>query len=174
MKIFASIFFIVFLFLQTNIAKSQTQFSLQKEVLAHGCAIMSNDSYIMNGTLSQMSIGTSSNSGFQSYIGFWYGINLELPLDVPIEESISIDDADLIIVRPNPTSGETYIDFKLHESTYVSIKLYSMTGHLIQTISEAEMASGLHTINFDGSRLANGVYNLQMIVDGKSVSRLLV
>jgi hypothetical protein len=76
--------------------------------------------------------------------------------------------------KPNPTTGETTIEYVLPESGYVSLKLYSMTGQLINTITESEATSGTHTITYDGSKLASGVYNLQMVVGGGKVNRLLV
>jgi len=89
------------------------------------------------------------------------------------QSSIQTDDL-LLTCKPNPTTGETVIEYSVQYDSFVSIKLYSMSGQLIQILTEADMTSGFHTINFDGSRLANGVYNLQMIVGGKSVNRLLV
>jgi ligand-binding sensor domain-containing protein len=89
------------------------------------------------------------------------------------QSSIHTDDLSLTC-KPNPTTGETVIEYSLEAAGHVSIKLYSMSGQLIQILTEAEMITGIHSLNFDGSRLANGVYNLQMIVDGKSVNRLLV
>lgn len=49
-----------------------------------------------------------------------------------------------------------------------------MTGQLIQIISEVGMTSGSHTIAFDGSKLANGINNVQLVLDGKSINRILV
>jgi len=80
----------------------------------------------------------------------------------------------LLTCKPNPTTGETVIEYKIEKDGFVSLQLYSISGQLIQKISEAERASGLHTLNFDGTKLANGVYNLQMLVGNVSTNRLLV
>jgi pimeloyl-ACP methyl ester carboxylesterase len=89
------------------------------------------------------------------------------------QSSIQTDDI-LLTCKPNPTTGETVIEYQVKDQSFVSLKLNSMSGQLIQILTEGDMTSGFHSLNFDGSRLANGVYNLQMVVDGKSVSRLLV
>jgi photosystem II stability/assembly factor-like uncharacterized protein len=91
-----------------------------------------------------------------------------------VSPSINNSDDLLLSCKPNPTTGETVIEYQVNDGFHVSIKLYSMSGQLIQTITDSDATNGLHTLNFDGSRLANGVYNLQMIVDGKNVNRLLV
>jgi hypothetical protein len=80
----------------------------------------------------------------------------------------------MLTCKPNPTTGETVIEYSIETDSFVSIKLYSMSGQLIRILTESENISGLHTLNFNGSNLANGVYNLQMFVDGLSVNRLLV
>jgi hypothetical protein len=98
--------------------------------------------------------------------------------DIILAKAVSSSnyDADdiLLTCKPNPTTGEAVIEYQIEDHSFVSIKLYSMTGQLIQTITESEATNGLHTLNFDVSILANGVYNLQMIVGGRSVNRLLV
>jgi hypothetical protein len=89
------------------------------------------------------------------------------------QSNIQTDDL-LLTCKPNPTTGETVIEYQVKDASFVSIKLYSMSGQLIKVLTEGDMTAGIHSLNFDGSRLANGVYNLQMIVGGKSVNRLLV
>jgi hypothetical protein len=79
-----------------------------------------------------------------------------------------------ISCKPNPTRGEAEIDFRIKSDNYVSIKLYTITGKFIKTINESYLTSGDHSISFDLSDFANGVYNLQMVVDGISINRLLI
>ena len=89
-------------------------------------------------------------------------------------QSTNITNEIQLICKPNPTTGETTIEYILPESGHVSLKLYTMTGQLISTITEAETTNGTHTITIDGSKLSSGVYNLQMIVEGVKLNRLLV
>jgi hypothetical protein len=70
-----------------------------------------------------------------------------------ITESSTDNDDILLTSKPNPTAGETVIEYSLETDSYVSIKLYSMSGQLIQTISEAEKTAGTHSLNFNGSTL---------------------
>jgi hypothetical protein len=114
------------------------------------------------------SLRTSKN---QEYLSF---STEDIIMAKAVNSSINNADDLLLTCKPNPTTGETVIEYSLETNSFVSIKLYSMAGQLIQILTESENTAGFHTLNFDGSRLANGVYNLQMVVDGKSVNRLLV
>jgi len=89
-------------------------------------------------------------------------------------QSVTQTENMALTCKPNPTTGETVIEYNLQNNGYVSIKLFSMSGQLIQIIFDSEMKSGSHTIAFDGSKLANGVYNVQMVVDGMNLNRLLM
>jgi hypothetical protein len=92
----------------------------------------------------------------------------------PFEESILIDDNDILVVRPNPASGETYIDYSIDKAGYVKIQLYSMAGQLIAILTESDENAGFHTISFDAGDLPSGVYNLQMVVGDKRINKMLV
>jgi len=89
------------------------------------------------------------------------------------QSKISSDDV-VLTCKPNPTTGETTIEYGISETSIVSLKVYSVSGQLIQIISDGEMNSGLHSEVFDGSMLPSGVYTIQLLVNGVSVSELLV
>ncbi|PKL83736.1 MAG: hypothetical protein CVV24_03570 [Ignavibacteriae bacterium HGW-Ignavibacteriae-3] len=59
---------------------------------------------------------------------------------------------------PNPFNPTTTIKFALPKSSAVTLKVYSITGELINTIINANMNAGTHEVKFDGSNLATGVY----------------
>jgi hypothetical protein len=101
-------------------------------------------------------------------------ISEDIVLARAITEGNNQNDELLLNCKPNPTSGETIIEFSVKANNIVSLRVYSMSGQLIQTISESEITAGQHTITYDCSKLANGVYNLQMVVGDKIVNRLLV
>lgn len=90
-----------------------------------------------------------------------------------IENNISGSGLSLTC-KPNPTTGEVTIDYKVPETSKVSLKLYSMTGQLIQVISVSEKTTGSYSIIFNGNNLSSGIYNLQLLVNGNSINRLLV
>lgn len=84
-----------------------------------------------------------------------------------VAESASIDAgeaaaepalADLAQSRPNPTRGRTEITFTLGRPGAVSLEVYDALGRLVATPLDGERPAGEHTVTFDASGLAAGVY----------------
>lgn len=60
---------------------------------------------------------------------------------------------------PNPTNGETSIQFTLPTSTQVSLNIYDRDGRLVSRVLDNEnRVGGEHTVSFDAAVLPNGVY----------------
>ena len=59
---------------------------------------------------------------------------------------------------PNPFNPSTTIKFSLKETGFVELRVYSIVGQLVETLVQREMPAGFHSINFDASRLASGIY----------------
>jgi len=62
---------------------------------------------------------------------------------------------------PNPASGTTTIRFDIQETVPVSLKVYSVSGEVVAELLNGEhvIKGGQHSVNFDTSGLAAGVYN---------------
>jgi len=63
---------------------------------------------------------------------------------------------------PNPFNPTTHIRFGLPEACYVKIELYNIVGQKICTLFEGYKNAGYHTIEFNGSNLAGGLYLYRM------------
>jgi len=64
---------------------------------------------------------------------------------------------------PNPFNPQTTISYSLPANSHVSLKVYSVTGQLVRTLSEGEEAAGRHIILWDGmndhgNSIGSGVY----------------
>lgn len=59
---------------------------------------------------------------------------------------------------PNPFNPTTTINFSMPEASRVTVKVYNVMGQLVSTLVNREMNAGRHSVNFDASRLASGVY----------------
>jgi hypothetical protein len=59
---------------------------------------------------------------------------------------------------PNPFNPSTQIQFSLPVAADISLKVYDITGRLIQTLAESRYPSGTHQFSFDASALASGIY----------------
>ncbi|GMU87457.1 MAG: hypothetical protein AMXMBFR48_26980 [Ignavibacteriales bacterium] len=63
---------------------------------------------------------------------------------------------------PNPFNPETKITYSLPQSGMVELKVYDALGRLAGVIESGEKSAGTHTVTFDGSKLASGIYFCEM------------
>ncbi|MDG5766228.1 endo-1,4-beta-xylanase [Balneolales bacterium ANBcel1] len=60
---------------------------------------------------------------------------------------------------PNPFNPTTQIRYEISDQANVSLKVYDITGRLVQTlVSNTTQTPGQYSVTFDGSNLASGVY----------------
>lgn len=59
---------------------------------------------------------------------------------------------------PNPFNPTTNIRFSLPEKSNVKLDVYNILGQKVMTILNEVKDAGIHSVNFDGSRLASGTY----------------
>ena len=59
---------------------------------------------------------------------------------------------------PNPFNPITTIEFELTRSSEVTLKIYNIVGEEVATLLSASLLSGSHSVQWDASNLASGVY----------------
>jgi hypothetical protein len=59
---------------------------------------------------------------------------------------------------PNPFNPSTKIDYSLTSKSNVSLKVYDMLGRQVANLVNATQEAGNHSINFNASKLASGLY----------------
>ncbi|MEW6702126.1 MAG: T9SS type A sorting domain-containing protein, partial [Bacteroidota bacterium] len=79
------------------------------------------------------------------------------PTDVKVEEGVPTA-FSLSQNYPNPFNPSTTIKFGLPKESNVSLKIYNILGEEVATLANEVMQAGFHTVNFDASRLASGMY----------------
>jgi len=68
---------------------------------------------------------------------------------------------------PNPFSDRTRISFMIPGATHVTLRVYDVTGRVVETLVDGEKASGLYSVNWDAPDMNNGIYFYRMVADGK-------
>lgn len=76
--------------------------------------------------------------------------------------------------RPNPTNGETMIDFTIVDNSFVTIDLYNSLGVKVKSIVADEYSAGSYTLTFSVDNLPQGLYFYVMNANGFVDSKTLI
>ncbi len=95
---------------------------------------------------------------------------------------LSVEDArntipDKITLRPNypnPFNPSTQIEFSLPQASDVQLTVYDVLGRRVATLINGKRQAGQHSVTFDASNLASGVYIYRLKGDGFSKSRKML
>ncbi len=61
-------------------------------------------------------------------------------------------------VSPNPFNNKTAISFTVSKSSEVSLRIWDLSGRLVQDIGSKHYSSGVHSVGFNGDDLSTGLY----------------
>ena len=80
---------------------------------------------------------------------------------------------------PNPFNPQTTIAFTLRDRGPVSLKVYDVSGQLVRTLADEELAAGSHSRVWDGhdgsgKSVASGVYFYKLVTNDFSQTRKMV
>ncbi|MCH8556888.1 MAG: M12 family metallo-peptidase [Balneolia bacterium] len=94
--------------------------------------------------------------------------NLDTPVNIDNEELDVPQQVQLRQNYPNPFNPTTNITFGLPQAADVTLEVYNVAGQRVATlVNNSRMNSGFHTITFDASRLASGVYLYRLTAAGQ-------
>ncbi len=77
---------------------------------------------------------------------------------VPTEFSLSQN-------RPNPFNPITDISFALPTATRITLEIFNVLGQRVTVLAEGEFEAGTHTVSWDASRQASGIYFYRLQAD---------
>jgi len=72
---------------------------------------------------------------------------------------------------PNPFNPSTTIKFDLPVNSLVKLAVYDITGRQVAVLANGLLNRGTHSMEFNGARLASGVYFYQLEAEGKIIGR---
>ena len=70
---------------------------------------------------------------------------------------------------PNPFNTGTVIRYKLSVAGNVSIKVYDVQGHEVQTLVEKRLNPGEYSVSFNGNNLSSGIYFYKLYANEKII-----
>jgi len=75
-----------------------------------------------------------------------------------VDEPVQFTSYSLEQNFPNPFNPATIIKYNLAKGGFTTLKVYDLLGNLMGRIVEGYKEAGLHSVQFDASRLASGTY----------------
>jgi len=90
-----------------------------------------------------------------------------------IENNIA-DNYQLSQNYPNPFNPSTKIHLSLPKTTKVTVEVFNNLGQRVAILLDEIKSAGIHILNFDGSRLASGIYHYRFTTPEFSQTKMMV
>ena len=75
---------------------------------------------------------------------------------------------------PNPFNPTTEFSFTLPKPSHVRLVVYNITGRVVTTVTEGQYSAGYHTVVWNASNTASGVYFYRLEADNFVASKKMV
>jgi hypothetical protein len=72
---------------------------------------------------------------------------------------------------PNPAKGNAFIDYSLVNGGMVTMELHDVSGKLVRTLVNGNMAPGVHRVQVDTNDLQEGVYFYTLVSNGTRATK---
>jgi len=145
---------LVFLFAYQQNAYGQ--YTLFINVISNGGVASNNATLYLAGTVGQTAIGVTSNTTFEMSSGFWPAA--DIVVDVSDDNLGLPTKFKLFNNYPNPFNPATTIKYDIPKSTFVTLKVYNITGQLIGTLVNEQKSAGRYSVSWNAENTSSGVY----------------
>jgi hypothetical protein len=78
-----------------------------------------------------------------------------------------------VTIAPNPAAGTAYVNLSLAKVADTSVRLFNTLGQEVMTLHYGNLA-GDQVLPIQVERLQNGVYTVQVIAGGQTISQKLI
>lgn len=76
--------------------------------------------------------------------------------------------------HPNPFNPSTVLAFALPNDSYVRLDIYNILGQKVETLVDQRLSAGNYSFEWDGSRVASGIYLYRLTTEEFSATRKMV
>ncbi len=122
---------------------------LRDSTIISALAVFNDTLYVGTGSIFGM---TSKCSGLLEVpLGVVIPVGVKSPVEQPLKFVLSQN-------YPNPFNPTTAISYRLPAVSFVILKVYDVLGREVASLVNERKMPGTYTVQFDGSRLASGVY----------------
>ncbi len=87
-------------------------------------------------------------------------------MDLESQEADLPDEFALANIYPNPFNPTLNVQVALPQAANLRVGVFNVMGQQVATLADGRMEAGLHTLTFDGSEMASGVYFVRASVPG--------
>lgn len=109
------------------------------------------DNTVLNGVTYQYRISDVDINGVES-------IHEQIVSATPVAESTIPTEYALHQNYPNPFNSSTTIRFDIKEAGNVNIKVFDLLGREVATLVNEQLSAGTHSVSWDASGVASGIY----------------
>jgi hypothetical protein len=101
-------------------------------------------------------------------------VNVNDPHGISEPQNVKPETFSFIESYPNPFNAQTVASYELRGTSFVSLRLYDISGRLVQTIDEGWQTAGTHRTVINGARLASGVYLLKLAAGNDVATKKII
>lgn len=120
-------------------------------------------SLLLNSDDGTIYAGTSTGQLYKSNSTVLSAKNETLPVEFKLEQNY-----------PNPFNPTTTINFSVPQNGNYQLKVFNILGQEVATLLNGELKTGNHSINFDASKLASGVYVYRFTGNNVNISKKML
>ena len=91
-----------------------------------------------------------------------------------VEDSVLPEQVTLHQNYPNPFNPVTTISYELARGSRVTLAVYDLLGRKVATLVDGVMPAAAHTVQFDASELASGMYLYRLQARDRVIAKTMM
>jgi hypothetical protein len=101
-------------------------------------------------------------------------LDIQMGVSNELEEGSNVARFQLSQNYPNPFNPSTNIAFSLYESGFTTLEVYNLQGQKVATLVKHPLNAGSHSVTFDASALASGIYIYRLTIGSNVLTKKML